>query len=46
MTFECYYLSFGCEIGHPVSMYVTREMKGCHPKCVQVRTGGEGYHAS
>ena len=27
-------------------MYVTRGMEGGHPKCVQVRAGGEGYHAS
>ena len=25
--FECSYLSFGWEIGHPLSMYVTRGMK-------------------
>ena len=53
--FECLYFSvhdirmflfvFGWEIGHPLSMYVTRGMKWGHPKCVQVRTGGEGYHA-
>ena len=38
--FECSYLSFGWEIGHPLSIYVTRGMDGGHPK------GGEGYHAS
>ena len=27
-------------------MYVTRGMEGDHPKCLQIRTGGEGYHAS
>ena len=26
-------------------MYVTRGMKGGHPKCLQMRTGEEGYHA-
>ena len=45
-TFECSYLSFDREIGHPLSMYVTRGMEQSHPKCVQVCTGGEGYHAS
>ena len=42
--FECSYLSFGWEIGHPLSMSVTRGMEGGHPKCLQMRTGGEGYH--
>ena len=27
-------------------MYVTSEMEGGHPKRLQMRTGGEGYHAS
>ena len=27
-------------------MYVTRGMEGGHPKCLQMRTGIEGYHAS
>ena len=27
MIFECSYLSFGWEIGHPLSMYITREME-------------------
>ena len=27
-------------------MYVTRGMERGHPKCLQMRTGGEGYHAS
>ena len=27
-------------------MNVTREMEGGHPKCLQVCTGGEGYHTS
>ena len=27
-------------------MYATRGMEGGHPKGVQLRTGGEGYHAS
>ena len=27
-------------------MYVTRGMEGGHPKCLQTRKGGEGYHAS
>ena len=44
--FECSYLSFGCKIGHRLSMYVTRGMEGVHPKYLQVRTGGEGYHSS
>ena len=26
--FECSYLSFGWKIGHPLSLYVTREMEG------------------
>ena len=26
--FECSYLSFGWEIGHPLSMYVTKGMRG------------------
>ena len=37
--FECSYLSFVWEIGHPSSMYVTREMERGHPK------RREGYHA-
>ena len=44
--FECSYLSFGFEIGHPLSMYVTRGMEEGHPKCLQMGTEGEGYHAS
>ena len=39
-------LSFGWEIDHPLSMYVTRGMEVGSSICVQVRTGGEGYHAS
>ena len=27
-------------------MYVTRGMEGGHPKCLQRRTVGEGYHDS
>ena len=27
-------------------MYVTRGMDGSHPECLQMRTGGERYHAS
>ena len=46
MIFECSYLSFGWEKGHPSSMYVTRGMKGSHSKCLYVCTEGEGYHAS
>ena len=38
--FKCSYLSFDWEIGHPLSMYVTRGMEESHPK------GGEGYHTS
>ena len=41
-----FYLSFGREIGHPLSICGNRGMEGGHPKCVQVRTKGEGYHAS
>ena len=44
--FEYSYLSFGWEIGHPLSLYVTRGMEGGGQKCVKVRTGGEGYYAS
>ena len=44
--FECSYLSLGWEIGHPLSMYVTRGMNAGHPKCLQMRKEGEGYHAS
>ena len=42
--FECSYLSFSSEKDHPLSMYVTRGMKGS-----KMGTGvyrGEGYHAS
>ena len=46
MIFQCSYLSFGWEIGHPLSMYVTKGMEGGRPKCVQVRTEREGYHVS
>ena len=28
------------------SIKYVRGMEGGHPKCVQVRTGGKGYHAS
>ena len=44
--FECSYLSFGWEIGHPLSMCVTRGMERGHPKRLQIGTRGEGYHAS
>ena len=44
--FECSYLSFGGEIGHPLSIYVTREMEEAYPKCLQMRSGGEDYHTS
>ena len=44
--FECSYLIFRWEIGHPLIMYATGGREGGRPKCVQVRTGGEGYHAS
>ena len=27
-------------------MYITRGMEVGHPKCLQMRTGGEGYQAS
>ena len=50
---ECLYfsgydirMSFGWEIGHPLSTNTTGGMEGDHLKCVQVRTGREGYHAS
>ena len=46
MCFECSYLSFGCEIGHPLTMYVTRGVKVAHPKCLQKRTEREGCHNS
>ena len=38
--FECTYLSFGWEIGHPLSIYVARGMERGHPK------RREGCHAS
>ena len=41
--FECSYLFFGGEIGHPFNMYATGGMKGGQQKCVQVRIRGEGY---
>ena len=44
--FECSYLSFAWEIGYPLSTYVTRGMEVDHPKCLQMRTVGKGYHAS
>ena len=46
LMFEYFYLSFGWEIGHPWSIYVITRTKVGHPKCLQMRTGGEGYHAS
>ena len=46
MYFECSYLSFGCEIGQPLTMYVTRGMEVGHPKYLQMRTEGEGCHNS
>ena len=45
-TFECCYLFFGWKIGHPLSTCATEGIEGGHPKCVQVHTGGEEYHAS
>ena len=30
----------------PLSMYVTRGKEEDHSKCLQMRTGGEGHHAS
>ena len=45
-VFECSYLSFGWEIGHPLSMHVTMGMEGGHQKHLQMRIGEEGYHAS
>ena len=44
-TFEYSHSFFGWEIGHPLNRYATEEMERGHQKCVQVRTGGEGYHA-
>ena len=41
MCFECSYLSFGCEIGHRLTMYVTRGVKVFHPKCLQIHTERE-----
>ena len=33
--------------GRPsIQYFATGGMKGGHPKCVQVRTGGDGYRAS
>ena len=46
MYFQCSYLSFGCEIGHPLTMYLTRGMERGHPKYLQMRTEGKGYHNS
>ena len=43
---ECSCLYFCSDIGYPLSVHVTRGMVGGHPKCVQVRTWGDGYHAS
>ena len=40
---ECSYLSFGWEIGYPLSMYVTNGMEWGHPKCLQMRTQEEEY---
>ena len=40
--FKCSYLSFDWEIGHPLSMYVTRRVEGGHPKCLQMCTGERG----
>ena len=40
--FECSYLSFGSEIGHPLSMYVTKGMEGVIQdvyRCVQGKRG-------
>ena len=37
---------FGWEIGHSLSTWATEGMEEGHPKCVQLHTGGEGYHAS
>ena len=33
-------------MGRLLVTYATRGMEGGHPKCVQLRTWGEGYHAS
>ena len=32
--FECFYLLFNWEMGHPLSTYTTGGMEGDHPKCV------------
>ena len=42
--FEYSYLFFVWEVSHPSGTSATGGMKGGHPKCVEVRTGGEGYH--
>ena len=52
LFFECLYFSeydirmflfvFWLRKRHPLTMYVTRGMEGDHPKCLQMRTGGEG----
>ena len=41
--FACSYLSFGWEIGHPLRTWLE---EWSDPRCVQVHTEGEGYHAS
>ena len=44
--FEFFDLPFRSEIGHPLSIWVTRGMEWGHPKCLQMCTAGEGCHAS
>ena len=44
--FECCYLFFSSEKGHPLNACATEGMEGGHPKYAQVHTGADGYHAS
>ena len=39
--FECSYLVFGWQTGHPLSTYATERMEESHPKCVQLSTRGK-----
>ena len=44
--FECSYLYFGWEMGHPLTMYINRGMERRHSEYAEVRTVGEGCQAS
>ena len=37
--FECSYLSFGWEVGHPLSMYITRRMEGGEGVGIVIQNG-------